>query len=102
MQYVMTNARSKTYSWIESSQSTSGETIPSGLAAAILKERSGELRSERMTVRCGDTLPKLGDLCDGLILQRVEINCAQLEETQTAKMRNLTVKDRDVTVRIEQ
>ena len=78
MQYVMTNAKNKTYTWIASSESTSGETVPAGLAAAILAERSGELKSERMTVRCANTLPRLGDACDGLILQQIDIDCADL------------------------
>ena len=78
MQYVTTNATNKTYTWIASSSSTTGETVPDGLAAAILAERSGELKSERMTVRCGETLPRLGDACDGLILQQIDIDCADL------------------------
>lgn len=78
MQYVTTNATNKTYTWIASSSSTTGETVPDGLAAAILAERSGELRTERMTVRCGDTLPQLGDRCDGLYLTQIEIDCAEL------------------------
>lgn len=78
MQYVMTNAKSKTYSWIESSQSISGETMPTGLAEAILAERSGELRAERMTVRCGDSLPQLGDRCDGLYLTQIDVDCSEL------------------------
>lgn len=78
MQYVTTNATNKTYTWIASSSSTTGETVPDGLAAAILAERSGELRAERMTVRCGDSLPQLGDRCDGLYLTQIEIDCAEL------------------------
>jgi len=78
MQYVTTNATNKTYTWIASSSSITGETVPDGLAAAILAERSGELRAERMTVRCGDSLPQLGDRCDGLFLTQIEIDCAEL------------------------
>lgn len=78
MQYVMTNALSKTYTWVASSSATTGETAPAGLAAAILAERSSELRAERMTVRCGDSLPRIGDACDGLILQQIEIDCGSL------------------------
>ena len=78
MQYVTTNATNRTYTWVASSSSTTGETVPDGLAAAILAERSGELRAERMTVRCGDTLPQLGDRCDGLFLTQIEIDCAEL------------------------
>lgn len=78
MQYVTTNATNRTYTWVASSSSTTGETVPDGLAAAILAERSGELRAERMTVRCGDSLPQLGDRCDGLFLTQIEIDCAEL------------------------
>ena len=78
MQYVTTNATNRTYTWVASSSSTTGETVPDGLAAAILAERSGELRTERMTVRCGDSLPQLGDRCDGLFLTQIEIDCAEL------------------------
>lgn len=78
MQYVTTNATNKTYTWIASSSSTTGETVPDGLAEAILAERSGELRAERMTVRCGNSLPQLGDRCDGLYLTQIEIDCAEL------------------------
>ena len=78
MQYVTTNAVNKTYTWVASSSATTGETVPDGLAAAILAERSGELRAERMTVRCGDTLPQLGDRCDGLYLTQIEVDCAEL------------------------
>lgn len=78
MQYVTTNATNRTYTWTASSSSTTGETVPNGLAAEILAERSGELRAERMTVRCGDTLPQLGDRCDGLDLTQIEIDCAEL------------------------
>jgi hypothetical protein len=31
-----------------------------------------------MTVRCGDSLPQLGDRCDGLFLTQIEIDCAEL------------------------
>ena len=78
MQYVTTNATNRTYTWVASSSSTTGETVPDGLAAAILAERSGELKSEKMTVRCADMLPRLGDACDGLILQQIDIDCADL------------------------
>jgi len=78
MQYVTTNATNRTYTWVASSSSTTGETVPDGLAAAILAERSGELRAERMTVKCGDTLPQLGDRCDELYLTQIEIDCAEL------------------------
>lgn len=79
MNFLTTNAvNGHTYKWKSSTSSTSGETVPQGLAAAILADRSGALRAERMSVRLGDALPVLGDRCDGLSLQSFEIDCASL------------------------
>lgn len=78
MFFVTTNATTKKYTWTVSSESTSGETVPSGLAQAILADRSGELLQERMTIRLGSTLPTLGDMCDGLILQSFDVDCGDL------------------------
>ena len=64
---------------VESSY-TSGETVPSNLAQQILDARSGELRAERFTMRLGAAAdwPKIGDLCDGLILQSFTVDCTNL------------------------
>lgn len=78
MFFVTTNARTKKYTWTVSSESTSGETVPSGLAQAILDDRSGELLQERMTIRLGESLPTLGDMCDGLLLQSFDVDCGNL------------------------
>ena len=72
----------KTYTWVTDSSSESGETVPTGLAAAILAERSGRLVSEKFTMRLGDALPTLGDAIvesDGTVfLQSFEVDCARL------------------------
>ena len=80
MQFVTTNATNRTYTWTDSSSSTSGETVPAGLAAALLEARSGELREERFTMRLGtaDQWPVLGDICDHLVLQEFDVDCANL------------------------
>ena len=78
MSFLMTNAKTKTYTWTVSATATEGESIPVGLAQAILDDRSQELQAERMTVRLGDNLPQIGDVCDGLILQSYDIDCANL------------------------
>ena len=83
MKFLTTNATGtaespKTYTWVVSSSATAGETCPSGLAAAILADRSGSLVSEKMTIRLGSALPQLGDLCDDLPLQSFEVDCAAL------------------------
>lgn len=81
MQFVTTNAiNGKTYTWVTESSATSGETMPSGLAAAILAQRSGELKEERFTMRLGTAAqwPTLGDRCDHLVLQEFDVDCATL------------------------
>lgn len=80
MQFVTTNATNKTYRWLTESSATTGEAVPSGLAAAILAARSGELKEERFTMRLGTVAqwPTIGDLCDGLILQDFSVDCATL------------------------
>ena len=78
MKFLTTNATTKTYTWIVSSSATAGDTCPSGLAAAILADRSGSLVAERMTIRLGSSLPQLGDLCDDLPLQSFEVDCTAL------------------------
>ncbi len=83
VKFLTTNATGtaqspRRYSWVVSSESTAGETVPSGLAAAILADRAGRLRAERMTVRLGDALPQLGDACDGLFLQQFDVDCDAL------------------------
>jgi len=81
MQFVTTNAiDGKTYTWVTESSATSGETMPSGLAAAILAQRSGELKEERFTMRLGTAAqwPTLGDRCDHLVLQEFDVDCATL------------------------
>lgn len=78
MNFLMTNATTKKYTWVVSSTSQAGETVPTGLAAAILADRSGELRQEKLLLRLGDTLPTLGDRCDGLFLQTYSVDCCTL------------------------
>lgn len=78
MNFLTTNATTKKYTWVVSSDSTSGETVPDGLAAAILADRSGELRREKLVLRLGDALPTLGDRCDGLFLQTFDVDCCTL------------------------
>lgn len=87
MHFLMTNAEGteeepKTYTWVCESSAESGETVPAGLAAAILAERSGSIRAERMTIRLGSAFPELGDtITDGgqtLPLQSIDVDCADL------------------------
>lgn len=78
MNYLMTNATTKTYTWTVSSSTQAGETVPSGLAAALLAERSGELTGEHLTIRLGASLPVLGQTLDGLLLQSYDVDCQAL------------------------
>lgn len=87
MNFLMTNAEGdaehpRTYTWVAESSSESGETVPSGLAAAILADRAGALVSERMTIRLGDGFPQLGDAiveeAGTVFLQRFDVDCSAL------------------------
>lgn len=87
MNFLTTNATGtaeepKTYTWTAASSAETGETVPEGLAAAILAERSGTLLSERMTVRLGAALPVLGDAIvepEGTVyLQSIDVDCGSL------------------------
>ena len=78
MFFLTTNATTRKYSWVSDSSATTAETVPVGLASAILADRSGELLQERMTIRLGDSFPVLGDSCDGLFLQAFDVDCEDL------------------------
>ena len=78
MDFLTTDARTRTYTWQTGSESVAGETLPDGLAKALYEQRAGSLVSEQMTVRLGDSLPKLGDSADGLILQSVDVDVYDL------------------------
>ena len=78
MDFLTTDATTRTYTWQTGSESVEGETLPSGLAQALYEQRAGALASEEMTVRLGDSLPVIGDMADGLILQSYDIDLADL------------------------
>ena len=94
MDFLTTDATTRTYTWQTGSSSTAGESLPSGLAKAIYEQRSGELLNERMVVRLGDALPQLGDCADGLILQDYTVDCADLTaELHFGQPEHLSVED---------
>ena len=85
--FLTTNAEGtkehpKTYRWLAESSTESGEYVPAGLAEAILAERCGSIRSEKMTVRLGETFPAIGDTITDegqtLPLQSIDVDCADL------------------------
>ena len=77
-----TKEHPKTYRWLAESSTESGESVPAGLAAAILAERCGSIRSEKMTIRLGETFPAIGDTItdedQALPLQSFDVDCADL------------------------
>lgn len=81
MDFLMTDAKTKTYTWQTGSSATAAESLPAGLAEAVYRQRAGALRNETMTVRLGDGLPTLGDVADGLFLQSFEVDCYDLTAT---------------------
>lgn len=87
LDYVFTNAHTHTYTRMTGSESAEGETLPAGLAQAILDQRGGEVTGEEVTLRLGDAFPVLGDadVVDGqpLYLQSYEVDCYDL----TARLR---------------
>ena len=86
LDWVCTNATTRTYTRQTGSSSTAGETLPDGLAAAILAQRGGDLMSEEVTIRLGDSFPTLGDadvvtennVSQVLYLQSFEVDCYDL------------------------
>ena len=78
MDFLTTDARTRTYTVQLGSESVEAETLPEGLAQALYEQRSGSLASEQMTVRLGASLPTLGDMADGLVLQSFDVDCADL------------------------
>ncbi len=79
MDFLTTDAiPNNSYLISNSSYVAEGESIPAGLARAIYEQRSGTLKNENISIRLGDTLPKLGDAVDGLFLQDFTVDCASL------------------------
>ncbi len=86
MDFLVTDAETKTYTWQTGSSYVAGETLPSGLAQALFEQLSQSLLSERMTIRLGDVFPRIGDkvveTVDGvdnvLYLQSFDVDCNDL------------------------
>ena len=75
MEFLTTDATTRTYTWQTGSSSVAGETLPTGLAEALYMQRAGSLVQERMTIRLSDDWPVIGDAADGLILQEIDVGC---------------------------
>ena len=61
MDFLTTDATTRTYTVQTGSTATAGEELPAGLAQALYEQRSQSLVSEVATVRLGASFPKLGD-----------------------------------------
>ena len=75
MEFLTTDAMTRTYTWQTGSSSVAGETLPTGLAEALYRQRAGSLVQERMTIRLADDWPVIGDAADGLVLQEIDVDC---------------------------
>lgn len=78
MDFVTTDAVQRTYTQMSGMSSEEGETLPEGLAAAILAQRAGELECEDLVIRLPGALPEIGDAKSGLLLQSMTVDCNEL------------------------
>ena len=75
MDFTMTDASPGRHTRQTGSSSMAGETLPEGLAAALLAQRSGELEGEDVEIALGEAFPTVGETLDGLVCQTVEVDC---------------------------
>lgn len=75
MDFTMTDASPGRHTRQTGSSSMAGETLPEGLAAAILAQRSGDLEGEDVEIALGEAFPTVGETLDGLVCQTVEVDC---------------------------
>lgn len=81
LQFVMTNAQNRTYTWVAESSATSGETVPADLAQRVLAARRDAWRGITATMRLPATaaaFPQIGDAYHRCILQNFTIDCTTL------------------------
>ena len=78
MDFLTTDAKTKTYTWQTGSSFTAAEKLPEGLAKALFEQRSNNLLNENISIRLGEEFPRLGDTADGLILQSFDVDCGNL------------------------
>lgn len=78
MDFATTDASPGRHTRQTGSSYTAPETLPEGLAQAILDQRSGSLEAEDVEVALGTAFPKVGDSLDGLVCQTVEVDCDAL------------------------
>ena len=82
MDFTMTDASPGRHTRQTGSSSMAGETLPEGLAAALLAQRSGNLEGEDVEIALGEAFPTVGETLDGLVCQTVEVDC----DTRVARL----------------
>ena len=82
MDFTMTDASPGRHTRQTGSSSMAGETLPEGLAAALLAQRSGNLEGEDVEIALGAAFPTVGETLDDLICQTVEVDC----DTRVARL----------------
>ena len=75
MDFTMTDASPGSHTRQTGSSYTEPETLPEGLAQAILDQRGGALEGEDVEIALGDAFPQVGESLDGLVCQTVEVDC---------------------------
>ena len=75
MDFTMTDASPGRHTRQIGSSSMAGETLPEGLAGAILAQRSEDLEEEDVEIALGEAFPTVGETLDGLVCQTVEVDC---------------------------
>ncbi len=85
LEVITTDAVTKTYRWVAGFDGTSGETIPDGLADALLAARQSDGLSATVVAHlppdAGALIPRPGDTRSGLISQSVDIDIRALTVT---------------------
>ncbi len=75
MDFATTDASKGRHTRQTGSSYTEPETLPEGLAKALLDQRGGALEGEDVEIALGDAFPQVGESLDGLVCQTVEVDC---------------------------
>ena len=75
MDFTTTDATAGRHTRQTGSSYTAPETLPEGLAQALLDQRAGDLEGEDVEIALGTAFPEVGESLDGLVCQTVEVDC---------------------------
>jgi hypothetical protein len=80
LEIIATDAETHTYRWTASSDSMTGETVPAGLAAALLAAHQADGLSAEVlcSLKTGAAIPLPGDTRNGLAATAVSVDCRTL------------------------